>query len=360
MRKTLYIHIGHYKTGTTALQAFMVNNTKFLERNKLAYARTRIHFAKHSAFAFALYKAVGVQSLMHGYDKDETPQELWAELFNDLRKSRQPRMVISSEEFMRLGGYPEAGTLLQDIVATAPDIDFRIIAYLRAPDSHLQSWYNQLVKMGTKVPEYNTAVPAFIEPVHYDYALALKPWIDIFGAEAVTVRPYAEAFREDDRLYRDFLSVFGVELPDHGVKMALMDPNPRMDDRMVEMARIMQNGGVPRDVVKWTVSRAQQYYEDESAGLPAPPPEAFEQVRQQTQSGLDGLQTLPDCGVDLAAYRARLPYPTDPEAAAGWRMAGLLLNELHFLRQRMTRENADLAARLRALEEAMANGKTGA
>jgi hypothetical protein len=351
MRKTLYIHIGHYKTGTTALQVMLASNPKFLARQGLIYAQAYQNFSKHSAFAFSLYKAVGAESLMHGYNRPQTPQEIWDALFDEVRTAPHPNVVISSEELMRLGTFPKAAALLKQIVASAPDINVRIIAYLRAPDSHLRSWYNQLIKMGIKTPEYNAAVPGFIEPVHYDYAQALTPWIDIFGPDAITLRPYSEASRDNDSLYRDFLSIFDVALPKRGVDLPLLDPNPRLDDRMLEMARVMQNAGVPKEVVEWTTIRAHAYYEDETAGVDKDQVASFERVRQRVTDGLEALKDLPGNTVDLAAYQTRLPETEETEIAETWRMAGLLLNEVHVLRQRLIRENADITARLRRLED---------
>lgn len=356
MRKTLFIHIGHYKTGTTALQGFLGQNRKFLERNKLNYAPTRIHLSKHSCFAFSLYRAVGVKSLMHGYNKPDTPETVWAELFDHVRRCSQRQVIISSEELMRLGTYPRASALLKAIVATAPDIDIRIIAYLRAPEEHVRSWYNQLVKMGIKVPDFNTALCSFIEPVHYDYAKALQPWIEIFGPEAVILRPYDATSRRDDSLYKDFLSIFGLDLPTRGIKLPQKDPNPRMDDRLVEMTRVMQNSGVPKDVVNWTGDRAKKYYEDERANVAPVGDHAFDAVRQQVLDGLQALEGLPHNGVDLALFRTRLPEAETPELVMAWRIAGLVLNELHFLRRRMAESDAEISARLRVLEEAMQMG----
>ena len=91
MKKTLFLHIGHFKTGTTALQVFLSNNQAFLARNDLFYAETRRHLSKHSDFAFSLLHATGVKTLMHGYDKPEEPEDLWQTLFDEVRRSRQSR-----------------------------------------------------------------------------------------------------------------------------------------------------------------------------------------------------------------------------------------------------------------------------
>ena len=104
MQKTLYIHIGHYKTGTTALQVFASRRQAMLaETHGLDYPSVRIHNAKHSGYAFALYKAAGVETLMHGYSDPTPPEPIWAELFDHVRASPHAKTVISSEEFMRVG-----------------------------------------------------------------------------------------------------------------------------------------------------------------------------------------------------------------------------------------------------------------
>lgn len=353
MNKTLYLHIGHYKTGTTALQVFMEDNPKFLARNGLAYAKTRQHLSKHSILAFSLYKSAGVKSLMHGYNHPDTPEQIWAELFDEVRRSSARAVIASSEELIRLGNFPKAVQLLKQIAAKAGDIDIRVIAYLRPVDSHLRSWYNQLVKMGIKTPGFDDAVSRFIEPVHYDYGLALKPWVDIFGAEAVTLRPYRPSSRGDDSLYQDFLSLFGLTLPNHGVQLPLLDPNPRMDDRMVEMVRMMQNADIPRDVIKWTTIRTHEFYEKETAGVVPADAASFRNVRQRALDGLDQLRDLPGSTLDLELLRASLPEAGGAAEGDGWLMAGLLLNELQFLRQRTIRENAEITERLRLLEKAL-------
>ena len=356
MTKTLYLHIGHFKTGTTALQALLSNNPEFLANHDLAYGAQRRHLGKHSIYAFALYKAAGVTRLMHGYDNPVAPETLWQELFAETRTSPSGWMIVSSEEFARLGNVPEAAERLKSIVTTyAQDLQIRVIAYLRPPASHLRSWYNQLVKMGVRVPDFNTAVTQVIEPVHYDYALALKPWAEIFGPEALILRSYDEASRHDDSLYRDFLSLFGVELPDDGVSLPLIDPNTRMDDSTLELVRMMQNAGIPKDVIDWTVIRSQKFNErqQEDAGAPAGD---FAQVRSQAVAGLENLQALiPGAGPDLVGtLGADLPRPEPETDRQIWHMTGMLLNELHALRQRMTKENAGLHDRLHRLEQHLA------
>ena len=359
MAKTLYIHIGHYKTGTTALQVFLAHNRRFLLRNGVDYLREGLDHAKHSRAAFCLLRAAQVGTLMHGYRDPTPPEAVWQRLLDAVRASRAPAALISSEEFMRLGAHPAAAARLEAVIAqarAAGDLRFRILAWLRAPDDHLRSWYNQLVKMGVRVPGYDAALCHVVEPVHVDYGLALAPWIRIFGADAVTLRPYDPASRHDNGLLRDFLDVLGIALPDRGVTLPEADPNPRLDDRIVELVRILQNLGVDRDMARWIRKRAEAYLETEAQAAPPADAAAFARMRAQAAAGLDTLAGQlagqPGNGVDLARLRAQLPAPQDPAQAAAWQLTGLALNEVQQLRRRMHEQNTELRARLQALEAA--------
>ena len=118
----------------------------------------------------------------------------------------------------------------------------------------MRSCYNQLVKMNTAPSDFNTAVCRQMEPVHYDYALALRPWIEIFGKAALTVRPYLEDFRQDGGLYRDFLSVFGIDFDrpprGGGWRLPADDVNPRLDDWILDLNRVLQAAGLSARVCR--------------------------------------------------------------------------------------------------------------
>lgn len=349
MGRTLYLHIGHFKTGTTALQVFLARNPDFLARQRLDYAEPFRKNAKHSALAFAIYHAAGVETLMHGYADPAPPEELWELLFDYVRESPQPGVIVSSEEFMRLGGIEPAAAMLPRLARLGRGIDIRVIAYLREPEAHLRSWYNQLVKMRQKVPDFETALRGAIEPVHIDYARALRPWIEVFGAENVILRPYDESFRGGTGLYADFLSVLGVTLPERGLSLPEGDPNPRLDERTLELVRLMQNADFPRPLVRQVRERAQEHFAAEDAL--AAPGKSLDAVCEAIRTGLAGLEGLPRSSIDTAAFARRLPVPGPPAEAGHERLTGFLLSEINTLRTRLNKTQRELAARLEALEE---------
>lgn len=355
MAKTLHLHIGHFKTGTTALQIFLARNPRLLKRHDLEYAEPFRHNAKHSGLAFAIYRAAGVTTLMHGYDAPDSPEERWRALFEAVRASPRGGVIASSEEFMRLGGIPAACAMLPELAALAPDIRVRVIAYLRAPDAHLRSWYNQLVKMRVPVPDFNTALREVIEPVHLDYGLALRPWIETFGADNVILRPYDDSFRNGTGLYADFLSLFGAELPAaHKLSLPEGDPNPRIDERTLELVRLMQNAGAAPKLVRQMQERALAHFEAEPA-----PAGDLDALCARIEAGLSDIAALPYNDVDTAAFAARPPRPEDPQRIEQARTTGFLLREINLLRGRLNKALPEINARLDALEAARQDSVDG-
>lgn len=349
MTKKLCIHIGHYKTGTTALQVFLARNPGFLARHDIEYSSLFLHHAKHSCLAFSLCREAGVSKLMHGY-KDPTPAlDLWDQLFAHVAASPQGTVVVSSEELIRIGEFPAACAQLQEIAARRGDIEVQVVAYLRSPASHLRSWYNQLVKMGIPVSDFTTAVRGEIERIHLDYDLALAPWIAAFGAENLVLRDYDAARRGGDTgIYQDFLGVLGLPFPE-GLNLPEGDPNPRIDDRAVELVRMAQNLGLARTTIEAVREQAAQFLAQQDAlatrGLPG-----FADVCARIDSGLERISAISASNVDIAAFRARLPQPEDQALTSQTLMTGFVLSELLALRKRINRTLPALADRLATLE----------
>lgn len=352
-RKTLYLHIGHYKTGTSALQLFLARNRKALVRQGLDYLRYGCFMSKHSRFAFSLLKEAGVDRLMHRYNNPNSAEVLWRELLAAVRASKAQTCLISTEEFMRIGAYEEACAGLAQVAAgRGDDIDIRVIVYLRAPDDHLRSWYNQLVKMQIPVPDFTAAVTEVMEPVHYDYGLALRPWIEVFGPEAVIVRPYDPATRHGTGLYEDFLGVFGIDFDAGHFRLPDADPNPRLDDRILPLVRMMQNAGLPDAAVNRAKARAAAYLAQEYAHSQGWD-QGFEQVVSRARAGLSTLEGLPQSAIDTAAMRACLPMAEDDQSRQTQLLLGFVFAELKAQRRTAAHNNAQLAERLEALEKAL-------
>lgn len=348
MRKTIYLHIGHYKTGTTALQVFLTKNRRKLLKRGVDYPEAFNNHAKHSKLAFSIYRATGIKTLMHGYRDRTSPEAVWGEIFDAARASNAARVVVSSEEFMRMGAHPAAAARLEDIVAAVRDeFDFHVVGYLRSPGAHLHSWYNQLVKMKTAPSDFNTAVTREIEPVHYDYALAIAPWIDIFGPQAVTLRPYQGRASGEDALFADFLKVVGVDYaraPLGGWSLPERNANPRLDDRLVELSRAIQVAKLPKPRQDKVLKRA-------GAFLTTLAQDDFDEIRARARDGIVALAELPGAAdVVQAALDADLPSPVPKWRGEMSTLLAQVLSEDLYLQKRIIEDNAHLRGRLETTE----------
>jgi hypothetical protein len=271
-----------------------------------------------------------------------------------MRRSPQDRVLISSEELIRIGQFPRAAEILRELLAQRGDIDLKVIAYLRAPASHLQSWYNQLIKMNIPVSDMTTALGGEIEDIHFDYRRALQPWIDIAGADNVILRPYSFDPRDPNALHRDFFGTLGVTLP-ADLEREQPDPNPRLDDRIAELMRLMQNLGFPRASVKAVRNQARAYLAAQDK-LRAEHPLSLETVRSRTREGLDWLGSLPT-GKDLPldSFGARMPEGQPQEEIDRNMLIGFVFAEFIQLRQRVQNFGVpELTKRIEALEAQLA------
>lgn len=241
--KTLYIHIGHYKTGTTALQVFLAKNTDLLRASDLSYVdANRIH-QKHSDLAFSVLHSFGLKYLMHGYDNSTPYETMWKNVFEEVSSSKYSRHIVSSEELIRLGEFPDSQQAVLEIanLAKSYNINVKIICFLRKIESHIESWYNQLMKMrineginvNSNFPPIKYAWDS-IERIHFDYKVALNCWIKAFGHDNLIIKQYYGGKKSKTFIYEQFLSIFDLKLND-SFKIESEDPNKRLDDTILHL-----------------------------------------------------------------------------------------------------------------------------
>lgn len=306
MTKTLYIHIGHYKTGTTALQKFLWDNREALREDGVDYPELGAALEKHNAFAVPLVFGTYRHEGMLGHN-DPTPADpFWDKLYAHIRASDLPNTLISSEEFICVGERPRSVNALKRVAAKAGDgIRFKIICYLRAPGAHLESWYNQLVKLQRPIGHRARGIARDYDRVNVDYAVALKPWVEVFGAANVIVRNYDPEWRKGTGLYEDFYGLLPATFPLEPI-LPEKDANPRMDDRTLELVRILNRVGAPREAIAAHLGRFETWLRDHKIEDPVTDAE-MEKARADALAGLDWLGTLPRSNLRLDGFREDPP-----------------------------------------------------
>lgn len=197
MKKRLVLHIGSHKTATTYLQGSFAASPKAMAELGVLYPITGRIYGGHFKLCWALK------------DRDLAEQKLedfaiWADLFAEIDASPHQIVLLSAEAF-GWGMDPARLSVL------SRRYDVQVIFYLRSPDSHLESFYNQIVKdFGTRetrtLDHYMTEEPLGI----LDTTKLLAPWAGMFGAAAIKLRLFGKSFLPGGIMI-DFLQTLGFK-----------------------------------------------------------------------------------------------------------------------------------------------------
>ncbi|WGW06054.1 hypothetical protein [Tropicibacter oceani] len=184
--KTLYLHIGRGKTGTTAQQKALADARPALLRAGLDYILAgdmgRGHGHQEFAKSFiTLPPAVMVPA--------KAPEAIRAQTAQQICDSPAPAVLLSSENF------PLADIdALRDWIAALPvKVAVRVILFARSQDELAESEYNQLVKLKRETrsaADYAAALEGA------DFFAEAEAWAARFGRENILCRVYDGAAQD--------------------------------------------------------------------------------------------------------------------------------------------------------------------
>lgn len=195
--KTVWLHIGTWKTGTTSIQRFLRNNSEWLEANDF-----------HLPIQDALLNSPAAKNLCNHRPVISKDPEVLKALKQAVMNCAQKHMILTSENMV----YANREALQYLRVALA-GCDVKIVIYLRRQDQYTQSLYGQHIRGGVKTT-LSFEEHLKLHDAKYRYDEMLKPFVEIFGADSITVRPYEKSQFKNNDLIDDFTSTIG--LPDMG------------------------------------------------------------------------------------------------------------------------------------------------
>jgi hypothetical protein len=228
MQKTLYIHIGAHKTGTSAIQRFLSTNREILKGNGYLYPG---HDIAHHDMAEE-FRTLSLPQIINN------PKRATHTYFDEIDNSNLNKFIVSSEVFERSGHFVDH---LKNFLMNKYQV--KIIFYIRRQDDKIESIYNASVKN----PQARSDIP-FSEFIsnqseisqhgrfclsrcckkfgELDYYSVLHPWSQAFGKENIIVRCYEKEQLPKD-IFHDFLGTVGLNLdtryriPEEKVNMSL-------------------------------------------------------------------------------------------------------------------------------------------
>ena len=146
--KTIHLHIGMFKTGTTAIQRYCHKNRDILREQGLLYpASLCLEDNGHVYLPSVLLAECGHKH--PSWLKDhEAHTDCWEQTLEEIESSDCSDVLLSNEHFCHFAINKDTMSLAMLVADILSGYQVRAVVYLRRVDHYYLSWYNQLVKMG--------------------------------------------------------------------------------------------------------------------------------------------------------------------------------------------------------------------
>ncbi|NOU46051.1 MAG: hypothetical protein HOO86_03205 [Bacteroidales bacterium] len=205
MPKTLFIHIGTHKTGSTAIQnLLLLNKPELLKNGVLFPGSSDDHYQ--------------ITNELRESEKPYLNRETQAyKIFTEIKSNLHyfDTFIISSEGFCE--NYELILPRLADIIAYFNlQIDIKIIIFYRYQASNLESTYQQYVKqLSTRLKmTFRHFLELHCYSAVFDYYLLLNCWSKYFDRNDMLILPFI-ANREKSNLYSTFLNAVNLQLTEN-------------------------------------------------------------------------------------------------------------------------------------------------
>jgi hypothetical protein len=198
--RTLWLHIGSHKTGTTALQSGLL-----IAKRKKALGPFSYCHVEEKSHCNAIVDAIGDNKEMRWtFNRDILEQSM----------PEKGNVIVSAERLFWLDEQAEIEKLAEYARRNFDDV--KVVAYLRRQDELAVSFRKTTVITGVGRRFFGDRIGSFPEyHPHMDryfcYAEKLELWENVFGAENVIVRKYQKSDLSGDDTLSDFFSVIGLE-----------------------------------------------------------------------------------------------------------------------------------------------------
>jgi len=254
-KKTLVLHIGMGKTGSTAIQNCLALNRELLRQEDIAYPvwQNPQKRNNHNGIAQCL--------------SSEQHRHYLEPFLADLHTDKASTLIISGETLFvyperyafarplrtKLGGsvfarnytpppadvwIPRKRALIEELRRLLPKAEeYRIIVFLRRQDLWLESVYNEDIKGGHVWCRFDEFEKYYFNTLHYKEQLSI--WEEVFGGESLVVRVY-EKSQLPGGVVPEFLEAARLDhLADRLEKPEDGYPNPRMSRSTVAFRRLV-------------------------------------------------------------------------------------------------------------------------
>lgn len=188
--KTVYLHIGTPKTGTTSLQKVLGANRDAMLAHGYYFPKTGILSSTqgHHMLAWAIQGGNRKVEVLRG-EKLEL-DNVWSKLLAEIESVDAENIILSTEYFTHLIDHSQIELVRKNLL----NYKVKIVLCLRRQDQYMLSSYAEAVKAG-----YGKSFSKFFEEKrHYcDYLACIKRWEDIFGQGSVLVQLFKKGYGKE-------------------------------------------------------------------------------------------------------------------------------------------------------------------
>lgn len=230
----IILHIGNYKTGTSALQNFLFDNKKLLLKYGIYYGNTWKIVNNHAGLAFSILKEAlekyKLLNLCSDFKDLEENSNVIATKIRFIAKERKATTIIISHEGLFADLFQVSAGLSSHL--TKKDIDnvneyicirlkelfqeAEIVCYLRRQDLYIESMYMEYCKVPWKSLEFPVKFDEFYkkQKLCLDYFNEISRWKKYFGDKVFFKIYEKENLLNSDIIY-DFLCCYiGISIND--------------------------------------------------------------------------------------------------------------------------------------------------
>ncbi len=200
----IVLHIGTYKTGSTAIQAFMRKNSSILQSYGVIYPVYRGDAQSHTFLRQAIRtnNKEGLAECVHTLERA-------------LEEHSGATVVLSSEHFWPMNG-SDLQIMLTALQRVCPDV--RVLMYVRSQGRLWASLYAQQSKSMSVRPEHrlwgaNSFIGTHIANHGMYYFECLEEYAKKFGRDHVSARIYDRRLFPDADVVKDFLQFLDCPVP---------------------------------------------------------------------------------------------------------------------------------------------------
>ncbi len=209
MKKTVFLHIGRPKTGTSLVQTTFLASPGILERFSIRYLQAGTRVFDDGGHHVLVMAGLGERGQRISPDKSpDLVRRSWDEAIAEIEGCAETRIFISSE-LLALDVTRTADIeTFRDGLSQQGKHDMKVVVTLRDPADFVNSVYSQRVRDG-----FSGTVHKYMERIGrlLDWEALIKPWAEVFGMQNLILLRF-EALDRSAMVDDFFHLVFGETL----------------------------------------------------------------------------------------------------------------------------------------------------